>query len=242
MYHLLIADDEKIEREGMCYLVHMCSLPFDVYQADNGMTALKMMQEISIDVLLTDIKMPFMDGLALIERARSMKPNLRTVILSAYGEFSYAQKAIGLRVKNYILKPIQVNHFCSVMKEIVQELDETQNEQPESRNQTPCLQAIEQVLRIIHTQYGADLSLEYLANQVNLSPAYLSALFKNECGETLVKYLRDYRLSEACKLLTHTNLKIADVGRMVGYPDAAYFGAVFKKCFHKSPAEFRGGR
>lgn len=120
MYSMLIVDDEKIERRGIQSLISKFSFPFDVVEAKNGKEALEYLKANPVDILLTDIKMPFMDGIELAKEARALFPNIKIIIFSAYGEFEYAKKAMGLNVIHFILKPIDIDEFFNVMSKVVQ--------------------------------------------------------------------------------------------------------------------------
>jgi two-component system response regulator YesN len=104
-------DDDKIERDGVKFLLSEYRLPFSVAEAPNGKAALSHLQSQPTDVLFTDIKMPFLDGLELAHKAMELNPNIKIVIFSAYGEFEYARKAIELKAIHYILKPIDISEF-----------------------------------------------------------------------------------------------------------------------------------
>lgn len=106
MIRLLIVDDEKIIRDGI-----IAMLPFDALDlrltnaCANAFDALQSMADDMPDILITDIKMPQMDGLELIERALKLNPRIRCMVLSGYDEFAFAQRAMKMGVKEYLLKP-----------------------------------------------------------------------------------------------------------------------------------------
>ena len=101
---MLIVDDERIERKGLESLVGRCGLPLECETAENGQAALQKMECRQFDLLLTDIKMPFMDGLTLAHEARKRFPEMVIIILSAYRDFEKAQSAINEQVYRYLLK------------------------------------------------------------------------------------------------------------------------------------------
>lgn len=119
MYSILIVDNERIDREGIKLLIQKFNLPLHVTEADSGKQALAYLQNGEFDILLSDIKMPIMDGLELAQRARELKPQLKIVIFSAYGEFDYAKQAIHIGVAQYILKPIRMEEFLKVMDQVL---------------------------------------------------------------------------------------------------------------------------
>lgn len=106
MYKLLLVDDESIIREGIRAMIDWESLNIIVTAAcGDALSALSSMMDDMPDILLTDIRMPGVDGLGLIERAMLLHPQLQTVILSGYNEFDYARQAMKYGVKEYLLKP-----------------------------------------------------------------------------------------------------------------------------------------
>lgn len=111
MYTILIVDDEKNERSGIERLIRKYEYPLKVLQADSGESALEVFKKSKIDILLTDIKMPFMTGIELIRAVHVEGYQPVCIIYSAYGEFEYAKSAIALGVIEYLLKPVKLQEF-----------------------------------------------------------------------------------------------------------------------------------
>lgn len=124
MYKILVVDDESIEREGISFLIEKYKFPLEVAQATNGKTALEYMRTHPIDILLTDVKMPQMDGLELARHTFEKYPDVRILVFSAYGEFEFAKKAMAAQAVSYLLKPIEVDEFQRVMTQIIAQCDE----------------------------------------------------------------------------------------------------------------------
>jgi two-component system, response regulator YesN len=125
MYKILIVDDEEIVRRSISRIVDWDALGFSsVLQAENGVEALEISLIEKPDLILTDIKMPFMDGLQLAEAIRENLPSTFVVILSGHDEFKFAQQAIGLGILDYILKPLGAASLTMKMQEIRKKLDE----------------------------------------------------------------------------------------------------------------------
>lgn len=120
IYRILIVDDEAIEREGVSFLLRKFSYPFEIFTQNNGKNALEFLQETPVDILCTDIKMPFMDGLELCQEARKLYPDIFLVLLTAYSDFDYAKRAIHVRANEYLLKPVVVEEFRAVMDSLLQ--------------------------------------------------------------------------------------------------------------------------
>ncbi len=124
MYSILIVDDEKIERRGIKFLLKSLQIELDIIETSNGQEALKYLQNNKVDILFTDIKMPFMDGIELIKNIKEQKMNMKIVIFSGYEEFEYAKFAAKMGVENYILKPVDPDEFEGTITKIMEELDE----------------------------------------------------------------------------------------------------------------------
>ena len=118
MYRVLIADDEKIEREGIKFLLSQEEGEFEIHEASNGKQALNILRSQEIDFLLTDIKMPHMDGLELAGKVSQENPELQIVIFSGYSDFSFAQAAMRYGVKDYVLKPVDPDTFHNTINKV----------------------------------------------------------------------------------------------------------------------------
>ncbi|CAM3723197.1 response regulator [Marinicrinis lubricantis] len=120
-YRVLIVDDEYMIHLSLKKLIQDSALPFDVVaEAEDGSEALNAFEQHLPEIVITDIWMPEMDGLAFIESAKHLKPNTLFIILSGYNEFEYAQKAIRFGVSDFLLKPIvpeQLHHTLHAMYE-----------------------------------------------------------------------------------------------------------------------------
>ena len=109
MYKLLLADDESDIREGLMEVVHFEEHGFTVVgQAENGLEALRLCEEQEPDLIVSDIRMPLMDGLTMLAEAEKALPTVRSIILSGYDEFEFARQAVSLHCLGYLLKPISV--------------------------------------------------------------------------------------------------------------------------------------
>ena len=120
MLKILIADDEKIIRETIANLIDWQSLGLNLIGCvKNGLEAYNMILDEYPDIVLTDIRMPLLSGLDLIEKIYALNKNTQFIILSAYNEFEYAQKAMQFGVKHYLLKPCNEKQIISCLKEVI---------------------------------------------------------------------------------------------------------------------------
>lgn len=123
MYQVLIVDDEIEERDGIEYLLQIGKYPVQAQKSENGLEALAFLKENRVDLLIADVKMPFMDGLSLCAQAKQLYPDILLMISSAYGDFEYMQKAIQCHVDAYILKPVVVAEFNTAIERMLEILD-----------------------------------------------------------------------------------------------------------------------
>ncbi len=120
MFKILLADDERQEREGIAYLIEKYGYPLKVACAGNGKEALEYIYHHDVDILFTDVKMPVMDGLELARAVYEYDPDIKIIIFSAYGEFDYAKRALLANAVSYLLKPIELDEFRKLMDQVLE--------------------------------------------------------------------------------------------------------------------------
>ena len=124
-YKIMLVDDEEEVRTSIIRKIDWQDAGFEVIgDAENGKEALEKIEQNEPDVVLTDIRMPYMDGLEMAENIRQRYPSIKIVIFSGFDEFEYAKKAIKLNVIEYILKPVNVEELTAILKKIKKNLDE----------------------------------------------------------------------------------------------------------------------
>lgn len=136
MRSVLIVDDERIEREGIAALLQMGNYNLEILEAVNGKEALTILREKNPEILLSDIRMPLMDGIELTRQVKILNPDIAVVIFSGFSDFNYAKEAIRNGVREYILKPVDPQEFKNVMDGVMSYLDEKkQNKAAIQKNQ-----------------------------------------------------------------------------------------------------------
>ena len=114
MYRVVIADDESIIRKGLRELVEWDALGLEVSgEAANGVEALEFVKSFKPHILITDIKMPEMDGISLIKAIKELGSDIKIIIISAHSDYAFLKKAIKLGVESYLLKPIDNDELTS---------------------------------------------------------------------------------------------------------------------------------
>ena len=124
MYKIFVVEDELLIRQNIRDQIERMQGPYSFCgEASDGEMALSMIQELMPDILLTDIRMSFLDGLGLIRHAKAIMPWLKVAIISGYGDFEYAQKAISLGVDQYLLKPVRPGELTKAIEAMAAQIE-----------------------------------------------------------------------------------------------------------------------
>ena len=139
MLTILIVDDEKLERNGIKFLLQREKEEFRILEAANGKDALGVLMSDSVDILFSDVKMPYMSGLELSSQARELCPGLEIVIFSGYNDFSYAKEALRYGVVDYVLKPVDPEEFHKTLERVISHISVRREEEAQQTRQEDYL-------------------------------------------------------------------------------------------------------
>lgn len=128
MITILIVDDEKLERRGIRFLLKREG-DFQILEAANGKDALGILASNHVDILFSDVKMPYMNGLELTKAVREDHPDMEIVIFSGYNDFSYAREALRYGVVDYVLKPVDPNEFHKTFQRVMENISSKEEKQ-----------------------------------------------------------------------------------------------------------------
>lgn len=134
MIHVLVADDEVKHRKCLAAMIRELRPGYMVSEAKNGNDALEIIHNEKTDIIFTDIRMPIMDGLSLLENLRDRMQYTKVVILSGFSSFEYAQKALKLGVFEYMLKPVDDMKMIEILEKIERVMEKENNEKQEKQN------------------------------------------------------------------------------------------------------------
>lgn len=235
---LLIADDEDVIRQGVAKYIRLHTDRFEkVYEAENGQEAINMMLKYHPDVILLDIQMPQKSGIDVMKEAQRLGLNPIIIILSGYDDFKYAQQAIHLGAREYLLKPLRAADILSCINDLADERFGSQEKEEE--DQLPANQFLKRAQDYITEHYMENISLDDVATELGISKGYVSTLFSQnlQCG--FVDYLNKIRIERACVYLEQNYFKVYEIAYKVGFRDEKYFSKVFRKLVGMSPKEFQ---
>jgi len=227
---ILLVDDEPLELEQLVYLIKPRWPIAQIFTAEDAFQALKLAQVQVFDIALVDINLPGKSGLELIETLQKDYPQLSFIITTAYQDFAYAKKSIQLGVLDYLVKPIIEAELVEVMNKVIQ------------RGGFILAKSsiVEKALDIIEQNYAARITLEDLAQEVHVSPNYLSKKFSEELGISFSSLLMKYRIEKAKTILSHNpDYNMALLAERVGFQSQSYFSSAFKKYEGMTPREFK---
>jgi two-component system response regulator YesN len=148
MYSVFLVEDEIVTREGIRNSIPWDRTPYTLAgEAPDGEMALSILRDIKPDILITDIKMPFMDGLALSRIVKKDQPWMKIIILSGHDEFQYAKEAISIGVEEYLLKPVSATDMLSSLKKVTDQIEAEQKRMTNIETLRMKIESTEEVVR-----------------------------------------------------------------------------------------------
>ena len=242
---LVVEDNIDIQN----YLVDGLSGIFDVIRANNGKEALDMLEECDVNLILSDVMMPLVDGIKL---CRDVKRNIRTchipvIMLSAKTEVKEQLEGLKVGADDYISKPFYMEVVLTKIKNIlrtyslaVEYYSKSTNVEPEKLAlNTLDKEFLEKAVAVVKKNLDSVVfSADLFASEMNMSRSTLHLKMKAITGESTTDFIRKIRFSEACKLLKEGKYSITEVSEMVGFNTPAYFATSFKKYMGCMPSEY----
>lgn len=241
MWKVLAADDEAYIREALQKLINWekmnCTLEAVV---SDGQELLDSIKENTPDIVITDIQMPGADGLEVCKYIYETCPETQVIILTAYSDFAYAQKAIKYSVCGYVLKISIIDELPEAVEKAIDKLSRLKKEiekVDERAEGTSTL--LDQIEEYIEQNYRNKISLDEIAVALHVNRSYLSRFYKSKTGVNLFDKILNKRMEAAKELLRNTDMRTYEISEAVGIEDAGYFSKTFKKITGISPKEYR---
>ena len=248
MYRVVLVDDERIILDGLARAVPWADMGCEVVgTAMNGVEGLRIIRELRPDILLTDIRMPNMDGLSMVAALRSEFPRLQIAVLTAFRDFEYAQTALNLGVCRYLLKPSKLDELYEAIRTMTARLDalpppvEEAEDDPAAAGSAAGNFIVRRALDYMQAHCAEHLSLGDVADHVYVSQWHLSKLINKHVNQSFFDILGRMRMERAKALLADSSLRIHEIAEQVGYGDVAHFSKSFKRLEGMTPGEYREG-
>jgi len=261
MYKVLFVEDEAVMRMAFQKMLNWEETDFILAGAvANGQAALKYIAEDPVDIVVTDLVMPVMDGLSLIKSLREQNFAGVILVLSNYTDFERVRKALIGGAADYILKlEIDGAMLLKQLKSAAVMLEaglgawhkDTAGEDADSEQVNSFFEAeafkdcrpdVRNALFFIHLHFAKKLTLDEVADSVNLNKSYICRLFKQEMGKPMFEYINDLRMEKAAAMIAGGDTYIRGVAASVGIDDPFYFCRLFKKYYDVPPSVYAKGR
>jgi YesN/AraC family two-component response regulator len=246
----LVVDDEREVLEEIVRILETHFGDSELLSTSIAREAKTILETDIIDILLTDIRMPEIDGFELSKIAKAANPDCRVVFLTGYNDFEFAYNAIKSKCDDFILKINSESEIVVSIQNIIDSMRRDKEKQEmlleaehlrllSSSSDRPETNVIDAIKLFINENIHKNVSLNMLSEKVYLSPAYLSRTFKSAVGMTLTDYLLYVRISKAKEMLLNSNVKIQDISGEVGIMSPVYFSRIFRQKVGVSPMEYR---
>jgi two-component system response regulator YesN len=238
MIKLIIADDELHIRRGIA-----TSIPWNdhgievVGEVSNGLDGMHLMETVDPDIVITDVRMPIMDGLEFAKAIFNKSPSTKVLILSGYANFAYAQRAIEFGVVEYLLKPFGAKELLEKVLRICEKYFSIPIEEY-SYNRI-----INSAINYFRMHFSEQIALRDVCAFIQVSESYFSRLFKQETGENVINWINRYRVEKAKELMwQNPRYKVYEVAELVGFNDYKYFCKNFSRYMGISPKKYIVGK
>ena len=242
---LIVEDNNEIRN----YLSHGLAELFNTLEAGNGEEALEKLKNNEVDIIVTDIMMPVMDGIKL---CKNVKQNIRTchipvIILSAKGETKDQMEGLQMGADDYIPKPFsltiltaKIQNMMRTRRRMLERYSKSLEVEPEKITFNAMDEALlKRAVAIVEKNMdNIEFSTDEFAREMNMSRSNLHLKLKAITGESTIDFIRKIRFNEASKLLKDGRYTVAEVSTMVGFNTPSYFATSFKKYFGCLPTEY----
>ncbi|MBP3360838.1 MAG: response regulator [Clostridia bacterium] len=247
MYKVLIVDDEPTVVRGIKNSVNWSMYNIEVCAtASNGAEAYELIKEKEPDIVITDVKMPCMNGIELIQKTVQTHPKVQFIIISAYAEFEYAKQAMRNGVMYYLLKPASIYEIEDILEEITGGKNTEKGERGDSPENEELAVRYKEQMDIVFDYIeknidNPNINLGFISRElIYMSSDHFGRIFKKITGKFYTQYVMEKRMERAAALLRDTDMMIYEVAESVGFGgNATYFGQVFKRYFSVTPQQYR---
>lgn len=243
---ILIVEDNRELRQ---YMVNGLSPLFCLLEAENGQKALNILKEQDVDLIITDVMMPVMDGVKL---CKLVKQNLRTChipvyMLSAKVDVKYQLEGLHVGADDYIAKPFSIEvlkakilNMLRTRYRIFEHYSNMTEVEPEKlTNNTMDEELLRKAIAVVEKNMdNVEFSTEQFAREMNMSRSNLHLKLKAITGKSAIDFIHKIRFNRACQLLKEEKYTVAEISFMVGYNTPSYFAARFKKYVGCLPTEY----
>lgn len=235
---LLFVDDEPLVIQDIANSLDTQKLGVDkIHLAYSAKQAQEVFQRETIDIILCDIEMPQTNGLELLAWVKERYPATRSIIVTSFSVFKYAQQALHLGCLDYLLKPTAISDLEKAIARAIQTMDGQNRPEPDEYAQLSS--TVKRAVLFILDNQSLSLSRQDVASHVFLNPDYLDRRFKSETGMSITQFITNKKVEKAKKLLKDNQHSISEIAELVGYNNLSNFSYMFKQYTGLSPRAYR---
>jgi len=241
-YSLAVVDDHRFIRESIIQSVDWASLGVEVRgEAPNGVEAEELVMRLRPDILVTDIRMPGVEGLDLVETLVRLGFLGKVIVITGFQEFEYAQRALRLGVVDFVLKPIKNEELVAAARKAIAALErDAAVSAPREEAEGPSFGLlVDGILKFIDRHYAEDLTLDRIAGEFKLNASYASRVITKATGSGFVQHVNRRRIAAAEGLLADPCTRIKEIVGACGFSDYGYFLKIFRSVAGCTPQQYR---
>ncbi|MDE6092765.1 MAG: response regulator [Ruminococcus sp.] len=250
MYNVLLVEDDSTLRFIYSKMKTWTECGFTIAkQAANGKDALAILQKESFDMIFSDIRMPFVDGIEMLRKLSEQGNTIPVVFASSYDEFEYARQGLILGAFDYLLKPVDEKKLAQVLERLKNHIEENSNHVQIEEAVSDvfselgiCVESstfIHQTAIYFSKHYGEVFTADDIAEAHGYSKDYFGKLFKKNFGLTFHEVYSRIKISYAIYLLRTGNYKAYEISDILGYSSVDYFTKIFKEITGETPSRFK---
>lgn len=250
MYKVLLAEDDAALRFIYSKMKTWTECGFTIAaEASNGKDALELLEKGKFDLIFTDIRMPFVDGIEMLRTLSERGSTVPVVFASSYDEFEYARQGLVLGAFDYLLKPVDRKKLEDVLlraKKRIDELNAGDKIEPAVQMMLDKLGVsadantfVRQAAAYCSENYGVIFSADDIAEAHGYSKDYFGKLFKQNFGVTFHEFYSGMKICYAMELMRTGNYKAYEISEILGYSSVDYFTKIFKEQTGVTPSKFK---
>lgn len=248
MYHAMLVEDDSAVRYVYSRMKSWAKHGFTIEaEASNGLQAMEALEKSRIDVIFTDIRMPFMDGITLMKTVQQNHPDMCFVLVSSYNEFEYAREGLRLGATDYIVKPMSEENLDEALHRVKETLDSKQDYRvlemvsqcmgmEENLSEEPL---IRNLCEFLTANMNRNVTMEEVAATLHLNKDYFGKVIKQKTGQSFKSLYNLIKMDYAKTLIKSGKYKVYEISEQLGYASADYFTKLFKNTTGVTPAEYK---
>lgn len=250
MYNILLVEDDHAMRFLYSKMNVWSECGFKIAaEVSNGKDALEVLEKEKFDLIVTDIRMPFVDGIELLREIKKRGIDVCVIFVSSYDEFEYARQGLILGAFDYILKPVDDKKLAAVLERTKQCIAEKKSVTEISRSVSEALHYIgktddensfiRQLCSYFSENQDRVITMDEAAEHFNFNKDYFGKLFKQNMGVTFSYFSSVVKVEYAKELIATGNYKTYQISEKLGYSSPDYFTKIFKEITGKTPSQFK---